>query len=316
MSYCSHCGKELLPNARFCQACGNKVVTEEGDLTKRQQEFAGKLIKCPNCGELMDSFELNCPICGYEIRGAKPSMTIKQFVAKLEEIDAEEANYKYTWFERTMSGIYMKKTENQKISLIKNYVIPTTKEDMLEFMLLATASIDYDNYNPTMLHPKSKGSFESNLAWLSRIDQIYLKAKLIRGNDDTAEKICTLRENCIQKIAKNKRSFRINMVKMFGISVAIFFVVPLFLLFFLWDSTPQRLNTTVNEVKSYLEQKDFKHALSVADTIDYMGEDPAEEKKWDNERAYWVDRVIEEAEKAGIHLEYTASEDVDNANKD
>ena len=24
MSYCSHCGKELLPNARFCQACGSK----------------------------------------------------------------------------------------------------------------------------------------------------------------------------------------------------------------------------------------------------------------------------------------------------
>ena len=38
------------------------------------------------------------------------------------------------------------------------------------------------------------------------------------------------------------------------------------------------------------------------------------ERKWDIEKEYWVEKVLSEASEHGIELEYTPSEDVDNAN--
>lgn len=48
--------------------------------------------------------------------------------------------------------------------------------------------------------------------------------------------------------------------------------------------------------------------------IDYQGNDIEMERKWDIEREYWVDKVLEEASKNGIILEYTPTPDIDNAN--
>ena len=38
------------------------------------------------------------------------------------------------------------------------------------------------------------------------------------------------------------------------------------------------------------------------------------ERKWDIQREYWVDKVLEEAAKNGIDLEYTPTPDIDKAN--
>ena len=66
---CKSCGKELLPNARFCLECGKKVEDEE-------------TINCPSCGAkapkgkfcIVCGMELTpkCPTCGRELpTGAK-----------------------------------------------------------------------------------------------------------------------------------------------------------------------------------------------------------------------------------------------------
>ena len=57
MAYCVNCGAEMLENAKFCQKCGHPTgVNTRG--TARQQEFVGKIFKCPNCGEILKSFEI------------------------------------------------------------------------------------------------------------------------------------------------------------------------------------------------------------------------------------------------------------------
>ena len=68
MAYCKNCGIQLVDGAKFCQKCGCSVEDERIGYTQRKQEFEGKLYKCPNCGEILKSFELNCPACGYELR--------------------------------------------------------------------------------------------------------------------------------------------------------------------------------------------------------------------------------------------------------
>ena len=45
------------------------------------------------------------------------------------------------------------KTDEQKISLIKSFAVPNSKEDLLEFMILATSSMNmsvYDSANTSI----------------------------------------------------------------------------------------------------------------------------------------------------------------------
>ncbi|MCD7892359.1 MAG: zinc ribbon domain-containing protein [Erysipelotrichaceae bacterium] len=146
MPYCSNCGKKLKEGAKYCTYCGepcddNSSYDEE---YIRKEKYAGKIIKCPNCGEMLKSFEIVCPACGFEIRESKTTETIQSFASKLEQAQNEE----------------------QYIKLIRNFPIPNTKEDILEFMILASTN---------MKDQPSKNVFD---AWSSKFEQCYQKAKL------------------------------------------------------------------------------------------------------------------------------------------
>ena len=75
-----------------------------------------------------------------------------------------------------------------------------------------------------------------------------------------------------------------------------------------------RLENIVIEVQAALDNEEYKHALRIADSIDYQRYDIEMERKWDIQREYWVDRVLQEAVNNGIHLEYISTPDIDNAN--
>ena len=122
MAYCINCGTEIVANGKFCQKCGHPTgVREEG--TTRKQEFAGRIYKCPSCGEVLKSFEINCPACGHELRGTKASSAIKEFALKLEAIESRRQNEKIGGiFAATADIIMMSKTDKQKISLINSFM--------------------------------------------------------------------------------------------------------------------------------------------------------------------------------------------------
>ena len=131
MSYCRNCGTQLIDGAKFCQKCGCSVTSENTGYTQRKQEFAGKLYKCPHCGEVLKSFELNCPACGYELRGARASSVVKEFALKLEVIESRREYEKPRGlFAAAEAQQRVSKTDEQKISLIKSFSVPNTKEDI------------------------------------------------------------------------------------------------------------------------------------------------------------------------------------------
>ena len=75
-----------------------------------------------------------------------------------------------------------------------------------------------------------------------------------------------------------------------------------------------RLDNIVLDVQRALESGEYSHALRIAESIDYQRSDVEMERKWDIEREYWVDKVLEEAAANGVILEYTPAPDVDEAN--
>lgn len=320
MAFCTNCGQRLAEGAHFCGNCGN-VVGSDGATSQRKTVCDGDLHKCPNCGELLDSFVVRCPSCGYELRGATASSAVKEFALKLEAIEANrEYETPYEWFKTGGSLERISKTDAQKISLIKSFSVPNTKEDMLEFMILATSSIDFEAYDSTKLMI-SRGEKELNSAWLAKVQQVYKKAKMSGSSDAVITEIYELYDECNKRIIKTAKRGRIKRRLKVGAFLVPWFIVVVIVAINGYILEPreeakeiERLDNIVIEVETALEKKEFKHALSIADSMDYQRYDIELERKWDLQREYWTDKVITEAKKHGFQLDYNPSADIDKAN--
>lgn len=157
--FCPYCGTKLDKEAHFCKNCGEAVAenahrqwkTEReeafnGNLEERKIVYEGYMLKCPNCGELLHSFSVACPMCGHELRGTKGASSVSEFAQKLEETEDIE----------------------KKIDLIRNFHIANTREDIYEFFILAISNINADGRDID--------------AWYAKLEQSYQKARLLFGN--------------------------------------------------------------------------------------------------------------------------------------
>lgn len=316
MAYCANCGTEIVADAKFCQKCGHPT-TVQNNASTRKQEFAGKIYKCPNCGEVLKAFEINCPACGYELRGTKASSAVKEFALKLEAIESKREYEKPRGLLASAEAQQrVSKTDEQKISLIKSFSIPNSKEDMLEFMILATSSINmriYDSANTNI----SKSEKKINAAWFSKVQQVYEKAKSSYSTDSTFTEIKTLYDRCNEEIKKSKKKGIIKWTLLIGWIPLLWIIIIIYSII----SEPkeeakelQRLENIVAEVQEALDNEEYKHALRIAESIDCQLYDAEMKRKWNIQREYWVDKVLEEAVKKGINLEYTSTSDIDKTN--
>ena len=311
--YCRKCGKELAQGAKFCDQCGCPVIYEN-ESPKRDKKYAGEIFKCPNCGEIINSFEANCPACGYELREVKSSRALQEFSSKLETIEKQRKDRRglFSWYNAQQ---IVSKTDEQKIELIKNFSVPNSKEDMLEFMILAISNIKITAYD--YFHSSTKAERDLNAAWLSKATQIYEKARIVYSTEDIFQKIEEIYIRCKNDIRKSKRNAILKSFLVYGGPVVLILLIvgSVFLgIKISEDNEVKRLEELEVAVQQEIDIGDFDYALNLADTIDYQKSDIKKERKWDIQRDYWVKKVLKEAKLAGIELDYTYSEDIDNAN--
>ncbi len=158
INFCPYCGKKLDVGARFCKMCGREIPnmsdkSKEIAFNKSSVEnhkertffYDGYIYKCPNCGNIIDAYETVCSSCGYEIRGRQITSVVHELALKLEATD----------------------DLHKKEELIRTFYIPNTKEDILEFFILANSNM-------------SVGSYDVE-AWYAKLEQAYQKAKLCFG---------------------------------------------------------------------------------------------------------------------------------------
>lgn len=154
MAFCSRCGTQLTDGVQFCSGCG-APVGEPVDVTTRIQKFSGEIKKCPSCGAVLPSGVLKCPECGYEIRDAQASRAALDF----------------------FNSIRTAQTIQQRADIIKNYPIPNTREDILEFLNKAKSEVEND-YNPdnpaeVLLHN----------AWVTHFNNLKNRVNNMSAND-------------------------------------------------------------------------------------------------------------------------------------
>ena len=216
--FCTKCGVPLQEGACFCSKCGSSVEVENvTDNTKtRTTTYTGEILKCPNCGETLNSFAVNCPTCGYEIRRAEATDSVKSLSEKLEKIESRRHSSIGSTFSKMFNQV--SSLDEQKINLIRNFAIPNTKEDVLEFVILAAANIDVKTYSAGQTKAAQR---ELSDAWLAKLEQAYQKAQLMFPASPEFQNIERIYNQKLKQIKKEKRKI------LYIILGSIFFVVAL-----------------------------------------------------------------------------------------
>ncbi len=198
-TFCSNCGTKLNAGAKFCHGCGSAVGVpiqqnveptppkSEVNRTERQQEYVGKILKCPNCGGVINETTAICPECGMRITGKTAVLSIQEFKEQLMEIENSR--------KKTFGGIFSiyataDPADKKKLTLIKNFPIPNSIDDCLEFMMLAIANIDVNLSKKTWANSgQSKEILSIEMpkaisnAWVAKMEQVYKKAEIVFPND-------------------------------------------------------------------------------------------------------------------------------------
>lgn len=210
-SFCPNCGIRLNKGAKFCHGCGISVkmfldeekdnqqgippipqndvdcnVTTQNSNSKRQQEYVGKILKCPNCGAHITETTAICPDCGEKITGKAAVSSIQTFKEQLMAIENSRRSSLGDMFKK------VNKSDMQKLTLIRNFPIPNSIDDCLEFMMLAIANIDVSLSKNTLVNRiNDSGKVETadtigrtiSNAWVSKMEQVYRKAEIVFPND-------------------------------------------------------------------------------------------------------------------------------------
>lgn len=150
MPFCVNCGSEVVENARFCRSCGGSIDAIPYSHTETKRIYEGTIHKCPNCGEVLGSFQTTCSLCGHEIR------------------DNTESNAVAAFSERLRNAVSV----DEQTRIITSFAIPNNQEDIWEFMIIASS-----NFNEKLFVEKSK-EYDLTDAWMSKIESCYEKAKV------------------------------------------------------------------------------------------------------------------------------------------
>lgn len=246
----------------------------------REQEYAGKIIKCPFCGENLPSFTEKCPSCGHEIRGAGATRSICELSYKLEHTSSD----------------------SEKANIIRMHAIPNTREDILEFMILSSTNME-NSYQP-----------EISQAWSVKFEQAYEKSKLLFGDDQLISNYYNQylskkeqnqqREKQEQKRARTERR-NSKIINFFGNNIneilPIGMLVVLILIIILLSGASSishmmkehQLENLAEETQTYIEDGDFEMARITANKIiDDSGWSDESKQKWDSIRESLLESII------------------------
>lgn len=137
----------------------------------------GDVRKCPGCGAIVESFTTRCPDCGLEFSNIGTTSSFNLLSLKLEDLENKK---KHTIF-GTLKELTIDK---QKATLIRGFPVPTTKEDILEFVSMATPLAKPATKKIIQFWDVTLGQYEIAKAWKAKCEQVIMKARFSMKDDN------------------------------------------------------------------------------------------------------------------------------------
>jgi len=133
----------------------------------------GEVKKCPNCGAVLKAFTTKCSECGHEITNIAANNSVKVLSEKLEKIETEISKIYEEKYNKISSEREEKKHHEifvKQVEIIKNFPVPSTKEDVLEFLFF--------------IAPKAQEKYsKKQVAWATKFNEVLMKSKILFAND-------------------------------------------------------------------------------------------------------------------------------------
>lgn len=142
----------------------------------------GDVKKCPACGAMITAFSAICPECGHEFSNIAANSSIQKLFEMLNEAEGQKEGL---W------GAMNDEKFNRKKSIIQNFPIPTTKDDIIEFLSLTVPLARKKNlFKKIMDNDSDAGADKMRPIWRAKCEQIIMKAKFsLRDDKKTLEMI-------------------------------------------------------------------------------------------------------------------------------
>ena len=213
MAFCINCGQELAEGAKFCANCGTPTPNDaHQESNERKSVYEGEIRKCPNCGEVINSFVSICPACGFELNSKRVSSVLQDFIKAVNECEQNIASSpqagKTGWASWSKSkrfwwvvlnilficiplAVYialplvmvkstpkLTKEEKRMTSLIENFPFPNDRESILSALVFAKEKIDFISKETI----NRKNAYWMRI-WYAKAEQLKQKADMLFPND-------------------------------------------------------------------------------------------------------------------------------------
>ncbi len=265
MSFCMKCGQQLADGVKFCSNCGASVKNTPSQPDSRKISYDGEIYKCPSCGMMIGAYMVNCPFCKIELRSRKKASAVYELTRKLQQIEdrqfietEESDSIIKTIFGKDLNSSqrqldaaekreeFNNQKEKDKIDAITHFIIPNTKGDIIDFLLLADSNVNSSN-------KRVKN------AWRSKRKQVYKQAEMLLSKDADFEKY---KSSILEKQSKKKRKILIALITILSIIIAIALAVSIF------DYAENKKNEeTISQIEILLEQNQFEEARLKAEKL-------------------------------------------------
>lgn len=172
---------EMVLDARLYKM-SQQQTTQQSMTSAPKSDKYGDVKKCPACGSMIESFTSSCPECGHVFSNITANSSIQKLFEMLNKVESYEKESPSTIKDVFVNMLDFDdddetKTRKKK-TIIQNFPIPTTKDDILEFLSLAV---------PLARKPGifSKDPMAKDMypVWKAKCEQIIMKAKFSMRDD-------------------------------------------------------------------------------------------------------------------------------------
>lgn len=207
MAYCQKCGKRIDDSAKFCKYCGAEAFRPRiENVPSHMEDYRKslKLSKCPECGETMPPFATRCSSCGSVLQGKNSVVELSILLDEIERTRPKQDRIrKIRRLRRNNEPEPVTPTDQRKATLIQSFPIPNTKEDLIEFTVLAASNIDPRDFAET--HHSSSSNKAISSAWYAKMQQAEAKALVVLKDDSELKTVLQKCEKIEKRVVKSRK---------------------------------------------------------------------------------------------------------------